>query len=152
MGRMGYIFYFKNIFLMTGSSFIWSVIALQYCVSFSCITQWMSYICTHIFSLFSLPPPHSRPTPLGHRRAPRRAPWAIEQAPTSYLLHRVECIYVKATLSVCPNLCFPDCPQSLCLRLYSCPANRLISTQKFLWKLKTKGAFSSKSRIGSLIE
>ena len=47
-----------------------------------------------------------------------------------FLLYVQQCIYVDATLSTWPTLSFPQCPQvhAPLLHLYSCPANRLIST------------------------
>ena len=71
--------------------FNWSIIALQHCVSFCCIT-WISYMSIYIpFFLSSLPLPH--PTTLDYHRAVSEAPCAIQQLPISYL-------YVSATLSI----------------------------------------------------
>ena len=53
-------------------------------------------------SISPTPPSH----PLGHHRAWSWVPCAIEQLPTCYL-YTQECIYVNATLSICPILSFP---------------------------------------------
>ena len=86
---------------------------------------------THPFPLEpSSYPPHL--TPLGHHRALSWAPCVIWQLPTSFLFYIQLCLYVNATLSICPTLPFPSasCPQvgSLRLSLHSCPENRFIST------------------------
>ena len=65
-------------------------------------------VCVHTYipSLLSIPPtPLS--TPLGHHRTWSRVPYAIQKLPTSYLFYTWECIYVNATLSICPILSFP---------------------------------------------
>ena len=61
----------------------------------------------YIYSLPLDPPPTlPHPTFLGHHRAPSRAPCTIQQLPTGYLLYTWWCIYVKASLSICPALSF----------------------------------------------
>ena len=76
-------FFFKHLY--------WSIIALQWCVSFCFITKWISYtytICSHISSLLHLPPSHPpHPTPLGGHKAPSWSPCAMRLLPTSYLFY-----------------------------------------------------------------
>jgi len=72
------------------------------------------------------------PTPTHHSRSSQSSRWApcvIQLLPTSQLFYTWQCIYLNATLSVHPTLSFPWCVHnvcSLCLSLYSCPANRFI--------------------------
>ena len=77
------------------------------------------------------PPSHpiSRATPLGCRRVSSWAPCAIQQRPASSLFSVRLCMYENATLSVRPPSPSPLCPQnhSLCLLVYSYPADRFIS-------------------------
>ena len=68
----------------------WSIIALQWCVSFCFITKWISYTYIYI-SPYLLPlasashPPY--PTPLGGHKAPSWSPCAMWLLPTSYLFY-----------------------------------------------------------------
>ena len=50
----------------------WSIVALQYCVSFYCTAKWISHTYAHILSFFGFP---SR---LGHHRALSRFPCDIQ--------------------------------------------------------------------------
>ena len=71
--------------------------------------------------------PSLHPTPLGCYRAPGWAPCVTQQLPTSYFTYGS--IYVLLLLFSHPP--FPLlCPEvsSLCLHLYSCPANKFMST------------------------
>ena len=76
-------------------------------------------------SLLSLPP-----APRGRQGARSWAPCAVQLLPTRCLCYTRECIHVHAALPVRLTLSFPRClhVSSLCLRLYSCPANRFICT------------------------
>ena len=59
-------FFFKHLY--------WSIIALQWCVSFCFITKWISYTYTYLLPLASPShPPY--PTPLGGHKAPSWSPW-----------------------------------------------------------------------------
>ena len=77
------LFFFKHLY--------WSIIALQWCVSFCFITKLISYtytICSHISSLLHFPPSHPpHPTPLGGHKAPSWSPCAMRLLPTSYLFY-----------------------------------------------------------------
>ena len=72
------------------------------------VNQLYIYICPHISSPLNLPPSHPPyPTPPGGHKAPSWSPCAMRLLPTSYLLYVWSCIYVHATLSLCPSLPFP---------------------------------------------
>ena len=76
----------------------------------------------------SVPPP-THPSPLGHHRVPGWAPSTVRQLPTPYSTHGNVCISMLFFQFISP---FPSplCTQvhSLHLHLYSCPADRVIST------------------------
>ena len=114
--------------------FYWNIITLQGYISFCCTTKWTSYICIHISppSCTSLLQPCS--TLLGPHRAPDWAPCAIQHLPTTYLFYTWSYISVGPSLPFIPP--FPSPPlgphvHSLCLCLYSCPAN----LEKWYWKV-----------------
>ena len=67
----------------------WSMIALQWCVSFCCITKWIIYTSTYIPYLLPLVSPSHPPypTPLGGNKAPSWSPCAMRLRPTSYLFY-----------------------------------------------------------------
>ena len=92
-----FLFFFKQLY--------WSIIALQWCVSFCFITKWISYTYTYI--PISSPSHHPYPTPLGLCKAPSWSPCAMWLLSTSYLFYIWRCIYVYATLSLCSSLLFP---------------------------------------------
>ena len=110
----------------------WSIIALQWYVSFCCITT-ESVIYIHI-SPHPLPlvsashPPY--PTPLGGHKAPTWSPCAMRLLLTSYFTFGS--VYMFMPLSdFVPAYPSPSpCPQvhSLHLCLYSCPALRFFKT------------------------
>ena len=78
------------------------------------------------------------PFPLGPSCHPPSHPSRLSQstrlsslcytAGSHQLFYTWQSIYVKPNLPVHPTLLFPPCPHvhSLCLHLYSCPANRFI--------------------------
>ena len=86
------------------------------------------YLYTYLL-LFSLHPT----TPfysLGHYRAASRAPCAVQQFLTSFPFRTWLCINVAATLPIRSTLTFSPCVHmsTICVSLYSCPANSFIST------------------------
>ena len=108
------------------------MITLQRCAIFCCTTSWISCVNTYIplsfeSSSHSPPPPH----PSRSSQSTDWAPCSIQQLPTSYLFWTWSCIYVNTTISPHHHpLLTPLCPpvHSLCLCLYSCMADRFIST------------------------
>ena len=113
----------------------WSIIASQYYASFCCTTRQISHIHTHV----PISPPSwaSLPSSLSH---PSRSSQSTELISLCYaaashqptILHSL--VYICQCYSHLPQLCPPTpCHQvhSLCLPLYFCPANRLISTVFF---------------------
>ena len=98
------------------------------CISFSCKTKWNSYMYIYPPSWTSFSCPY--PTLLGHHRAPSWAPCATQQLPLLiYFTHG------GIHMSMLPSQFVPPFPShtmskvcSLCLCLYSSPANRFIST------------------------
>ena len=98
-----------------------SIIAWQCCVGFWHIIKRISHNYIYGLPLDPLSSPH-----------PSRSSQNIKlsslcyTAASHYLFYMWQCIYVSATLPICPILsCPPACPQvhSLCLHLYSCSAN-----------------------------
>ena len=114
-GKAWFLFFsiFKN----------WSVVALQYCVSFWMYDK-MNQLYVYIYPLPPLGPiPH--PTPLGHHRAPSWAPCAIPQVPIGCFT--CSSTYVSSDLPTHPTLPNTPCVHaSVSLCLYSCPGTRFI--------------------------
>ena len=125
-----------NLVLLTQPNFIlffWRVIALQFCVGFCCIIMWISCKQTYISSLLSLPPTPPQPTALGCHTALSRAPCAIQQLPTSQLLHLIVCIHINATFPICLTLSFSHCVHSSVLYICaSSPTPQVGSSVPFL--------------------
>ena len=60
-------------------NFYWNVLDLQYCVSFLCTAEWISYTYTYVHSVFRFFP-H-----IDHCRVSSRVPCAIQEVLISYL-------------------------------------------------------------------
>ena len=114
--------------------FNWSIIAFN--VVLISAVQCESAVSIHISpsSCLSLPP-QCPSMPLGHHRALRWAPCAVQQLPIAHLFH-TWCVYMSMLLSqfvtpslspLCPHVHFPR------LRLYSCRAkgNHLYHLSRF---------------------
>lgn len=111
--------------------FNWSVIELQCCVTFWCTTMWISYVCTYILSLLSLPLPTRSPHASGSSQSSELSSLCHTAASHLLFFHMVvlyRCPWFSPDLSH-PLLPSP-CPQVLsqCLCLQPCPADRRIST------------------------
>ena len=99
----------------------------------SAVQQSESITCIHVsdpptLDLSPTPVPH--PTPLGHHKAPSLVPCATEYVPTNYLFYTWSVYMLILFSQFIPLPTPPPCTHihSLCLSLYSCPANRLICT------------------------
>ena len=113
--------------------FNWRINALECCVG-SCRTTIQfscNRVCIRMYLLYVSPTSGASlthySTPLGHRRAPGWVPCAMQQLA---ILHMVVYIWQCYFLNLIHTL-LPSCVyyvHSLRLRLYSCPANRSIST------------------------
>ena len=117
----------------------WSIVALQFCIGFCFTTKWIIYIYTYIPSFLGLPPPPPHLTHLGHLRAPRWAPWDIQQFPTSYLFFTWECILSILTSQFTPASPSPK-PVSTCPFSYVCiyiPVLQIGSSVPFFFKFHT---------------
>ena len=99
-------------------------------VSICCPTAWMSHMYAYIYPLPFEPPCQPHATPLGHHRASRWAPCAVEQLPTSRLFYTRACIYVSPSLLIHPTLSFPRCAHKsvLCVCI-SIPALQIGSAE-----------------------
>ena len=98
----------------------------------STVQQSESATCIHIYpsSWTFLPLPRHR-APSKSSPSTKLSFCATEKLHTSYLLYTWYCIYATTYLPMHPSLAPPSqCPYfcSLYLRLYSCPANRFLST------------------------
>ena len=110
--------------------FNWRIIALQCCTGFCCTTTWISSICTFISSLLSLLPTHSPHPSLWVITEPRAELSVLYSNFPLANFHMVMYVCQWYSFNLFPSLFPLLCPPiySLCLRLYSCPANRVIST------------------------
>ena len=101
----------------------WSINALPGCAAFCWAVTWTSYMQTYRpLSLSSTPTP-----PPGHHGTPGWAPRAVPQPPL--IIHFTHVAYLSRYCSIrpTPSLLAVSTVRSLCLCLYSCPADRLIS-------------------------
>ena len=91
----------------------WSIIALQYCISFYCTTKWISYMYTYILPLLNLPP-----TPTYH---PSRSSQSTELLLYTAAPHQLAILHMVVYICQCYSLnsshspLFPLCPQVLSL-------------------------------------
>ena len=102
-------------------NFYWSIVALQYCVSFCCTAKWISYKYTYIpFFLDFLPiwvtTEHWVEFPVLHRRF----------SLVIYFIH--SSVYMSVPVSQLIPPPFSPSIRSLRLRLYFCFANKFICT------------------------
>ena len=122
-----YLFFLENILF---SYFNWSIIALQYCVSFPCTVKWISYMYTYILSLSDVSPtPTPHPTHLSHHRAPHRALCVYSSFPQAiYFTHGS--VHMSVLLSQFIPLSPPVCtwPLYVCV---SIPALQIGSSVPF---------------------
>ena len=91
--------------------------------------KWISFMYTYITSLLDLPPTHQPLSSSFPRLSESWAPCTIRQVPSICFTHGG--IYVSPNLPFHPIPYYlPPCPYvcSLCLHLYSYPANRFICT------------------------
>ena len=110
--------------------FNWRIIALQYCVGFCHTTTWISHKYTYDPSLLNISPTPTPSHPSSCHRAPGWTSCVIEQLPTT-IRFTYGNVYASMLLSqfIPPSsslLCLQVCSLGLCL--YSCSANRFIST------------------------
>ena len=109
--------------------FNWRIFALKCIGSYHTATS-IRHKPTYIPSFLNVAPTPPPSDPRGCHYAPGWAPCVAPQIPTSSLFHTWSCMYFNAYSlnSSHPRLCLL-CPQvrSLCLCLYSCPANRFIN-------------------------
>ena len=116
---------FKIYLFLIGRSLLYNVVLV------SAIHHHESAIGIHRYPLLLAAPSHlpPHPTPLGHHRAPNWAPCIIQQILTGCLFLHVVYMFQRYSLNLShllPPLCPHVYPLHLCL--YSCLANRFIST------------------------
>ena len=97
--------------------FNWRTVVLQYRVGFCHTSIWINHRYTYVAPSWPSSPLQPHSTPLGCHKVPVWAPWVIQQIPTGYLFYIWWCMSFYATVSICPTLSFPSCPESV---LYVC--------------------------------
>ena len=119
--------------------------ALQYCICFCC-TNSANLLQIYMYPLPPKPPfhPHLPPPPV-HCRAPSWPPVICSSFPLASYLHTLAYICWCYSLNLLHALLPLLCPQihSPCLCLYSCPANKFISTSLLYVSLFCVKSFSS---------
>ena len=117
-------FFFKHLY--------WSIIALQWCVSFCFKTKWITHtytVCSHFSSLLHLPPSHPpHPTPLGGTKHRADLPVLCGCFPL-VIYFTFGSVYMSMTLSYPvtshpPPSPYPQAHSLVGLCLYSCLATR----------------------------
>ena len=93
-------------------TFYWSIVDLQYCVSFRCTAKQIYPLFFRFF--FNK----------GHQRVLSRVPCAIQQALISYLFHMQQCVHVNPNLPSYTSFSFPLGNQKFVF--YICDSNSLL--------------------------
>ena len=91
---------------------------------------WTSHMCTHTPFLWKVPPSHPHALHLGHLSIKLSSMGYT--AASHWLFHPEGCLYVNATLSICPTLSFPPgVHKSILYLCTSTPALKIGSAAPF---------------------